>query len=69
MKDFTKKEKKLVAKVGAVLVIIIALLTMVCNSQAEEHKSKMIEKCGGEEKIVAYYTKEGDKFYTCKVEK
>lgn len=69
MKDFTKEEKKLVAKVGAVLVIIIALLTMVCNNQAEEHKNKMITKCGGEDKIVAYYTKEGDKFYTCKVEK
>ncbi len=69
MKDFTKEEKKLVAKVGVVLVIIITLLSLGLNNQMEEHKAKMIEKCGGEDKIVAYYTKEGDKFYTCKVEK
>lgn len=69
MKDFTKEEKKLMAKVVIVGIAIISFLGMICNNQMEEHKAKMINKCGGEDKIVAYYTKEGDKFYTCKVEK
>lgn len=69
MKDFTKEEKNLLVKVVVILLVVLGLLVNCTNNQMEEHKAKMIEKCGGEDKIVAYYTKEGDKFYTCKVEK
>lgn len=41
------------------------VLAMLNNSE----KKNAIERCGGEDNIVERYTKEGDIYYQCKVEK
>lgn len=56
-------------KIFILVLVVLGVLISCTNNQAEEHKARIVEKCGGEENVTFYYTKEGDKFYTCKVEK
>lgn len=56
-------------KIFILVLVVLGVLISCTNNQEEQHKERIVEKCGGEDKITAYYTKEGDKFYTCKVEK
>lgn len=54
---------------GIVSVVIIALCVMGLQAQDNQVRKNAIERCSGENNIVERYTNQGDRYYTCKVEK
>lgn len=48
---------------------VIILCAVGLNALDEQTKKDAIERCGGIENIVEKHTKEGDVYYSCKVEK
>lgn len=58
-------------KIGRVLIIILIFwsLLQLLALQDKHERNRAIERCGGEDNIVEHYTKEGDLYFSCKVEK
>ena len=54
---------------GLVSIVIIALCVMGLQAQDNQVRKNAIERCGGENNIVERHTNQGDRYYTCKVEK
>jgi len=59
---------KKVAGVAVFIIIIWGLLSLLALQDKHE-RNRAIERCGGEDNIVEHYTKEGDLYFSCKVEK
>lgn len=56
------------------LLFIICLIVIVIIGKAfalvDQHEyNRAVERCGNENNIVEKYTNQGDKYYTCKVDK
>lgn len=69
-----KKKRVLKSWVKETLLFIVlglALFGCVKLLQLQDQRiyELAIERCGSVENIKPYYTQQGDKFYTCKVEK
>ncbi len=54
---------------GLVSIVIITLCIMGLQAQDNQVRKNAIERCGGENNIVERHTNQGDRYYTCKVEK
>lgn len=59
------KETLLFIACGIALFSCFKLLQL----QDQHEYNKAIERCGSVENLNAHYTQQGDKYYTCKVEK
>lgn len=66
-----RKGFEVAKKVAGVLVVIMIFygLFSLLRLQDEHERNRAIERCGGENNIVEHYTKEGDLYFSCKVEK
>lgn len=53
----------------AVLIFIMYLLMLTLKKQDERNYAHAIERCGSVENLVKHQTKEGDIYWTCKVDK
>ena len=53
----------------AVAVLIMYLLLLGLRKQDERNYKYAIERCGSAENLVEHHTKEGDIYWSCKVEK
>ena len=62
---------EVVKKVAGVLLVVAIFwgLFSLLKLQDDYERGRAIERCGGEDNIVERYTKEGDLYFTCKVEK
>lgn len=52
-----------------ICVGVLALCIWGLKALDQDTKNRAIERCGSENNLVERYTKEGDLYYTCKVEK
>ena len=50
-------------------MLIIVLGIVLLNIQDNHIKKNAISRCGNEDNIVEHYTEQGDKYFSCKVEK
>ena len=50
-------------------ILIIVLGIVLLNIQDNHIKKNAISRCGNEDNIVEHYTEQGDKYFSCKVEK
>lgn len=53
---------------GLCILAIVGCFWLL-NLQDQHEEKRAIERCGGKDNIVERYTNQGDKYYTCKVEK
>ncbi len=51
------------------LVVVAVLLYKGVAAMDEQAKNNAIERCGGKANVVEKYTNQGDRYYSCKVEK
>jgi len=58
-------------KILVVIISIVALIGIVSllNLMEEKNYNNAIERCGSEDNLVINYTNQGDKYYSCKVER
>lgn len=58
-------------KILKVVILIIAIVGVVkvLNVINEKEYQKAISRCGSKDNLVISYTQQGDKYYSCKVEK
>ena len=61
-----KMKEMLVIIVG---LVVIAMLGKGLQAMDEQAKNNAIERCGGKANVVEKYTNQGDRYYSCKVEK
>ena len=63
--------KEIFAKVLLFGVCALGIIGCIKLLQWQDQKNYeyAIERCGNEENLVKHYTKEGDVYWTCKVEK
>lgn len=57
-----------------VLLFVICLLLVIGIGKVfallDQHEyNRALDRCGNKDNVVEKYTKEGDKYYTCKVDK
>lgn len=63
--------KELLSKVlfyGVCILVIVGCFKAL-ELQDQYEKERAITRCGGESNIVTKHTKDGDKYFLCKVEK
>lgn len=61
-----KMKEMLVIVIG---LVVIAMLGKGIQAMDEQAKNNAIERCGGKSNVVEKYTNQGDRYYSCKVEK
>lgn len=50
-------------------VIAIVLCGVLLNAQDKHEYNKAIERCDGANNIIEHYTQQGDRYFSCKIEK
>jgi len=58
-------------KILVVIISIVALIGIVSllNLMEEKKYNDAIERCNGKDNVITNYTNQGDKYYSCKVER
>ena len=69
-----KKKRVLKSWVKETLLFIVCSIVLfgcfkLLQLQDQNEYNKAIERCGSVENLNTHYTQQGDKYYTCKVEK
>lgn len=69
-----KKKRVLKSWVKETLLFIVCGIALfgcfkLLQLQDQHEYNKAIERCGNVENLSTHYTQQGDKYYTCKVEK
>lgn len=67
-------KREIKEKLEKVIFYSLCLLAIIgcfwlLNLQDQYEEKRAIERCDGKDNIVERYTNQGDKYYTCKVEK
>ena len=55
-------------KIMLVIISLIAIISLLNLIEKTEYNNA-IKKCGSEKNIITKYTQQGDKYYSCKVER
>lgn len=64
-----KKETLENIKLGVFAILGIGACLFSLNAQDQQVKADAIERCGSETNIQEHYTKQGDVYYSCIIEK
>jgi len=54
-------------QVLCIIGIVICILTL--NKMSDNEYKKAINRCNGKDNVITSYTNQGDKYYSCKVDK
>ena len=68
-KRLVLKENVKVALIGIGCLLAIVGCFKLLQLQDQHEYNRAVERCGGESNIVQHYTNQGDKYYTCTIEK
>ena len=50
-------------------IIAIVLCGVLLNAQDKHEYNKAVDRCNGANNIVEHYTQQGDRYFSCKIEK
>lgn len=50
-------------------IVGIVICILVLNKMDNNEYKKAINRCNGEDNVITNYTNQGDKYYSCKVDK
>lgn len=58
-------------KITMAILLIVGIITIftLLNKMEEKNYNDAIERCGSKDNLVINYTNQGDKYYSCKVER
>jgi len=58
-------------KLGLAIILILVFIGgfKVLAIQEEHERQNAIARCGGESNVITNYTNQGDKYFSCKVDK
>lgn len=50
-------------------VIVLVIINIILTKMDTNNYNNAIERCGSEDNVITNYTNQGDKYYSCKVDK